>query len=294
MGDVIRDANGIKFSDATLVPREHVAPEFHCILKDQQQISNSGLDYTQPPFSDWCIAVGEKDDLGLLLKLVPQTISIRHMEAFWDQFGELFGMPIRVGKTNSRNEGERSKITNMLENMGTAAWGLFPDGTDIEIKETTRGDAFEVYDKRIERAENRMSVAILGQTMTVKNGSSKSQSETHMKVFEKIAKSDANMLAEVVNEDLLPMMEKHGFNLGDIEFVFDESKTYTPEELASILGVIMQYYEVDMNYINDEIQIPVVGLKQQAESETPESGKQKAKGQKQKAKGKKQTVNFFD
>lgn len=283
LGDVLRDDEGIKLSDVKLVPREHVSPEYHCILKDQQTIANNGIDYTQPPISDWVISVGESDDLGLLLKIVPQTISCRHMEAFWDQFAELFGMPIRIGKTNSRNEGERSKITSMLENMGSAAWGLFPDGTDIEIKETTRGDAYNVYDKRIERAENRISVAVLGQTMTVKNGSSKSQSETHMEVFDKIAKSDANMLAEIINEDLMPLLNKHGFGLEGFKFEFDESKEYTPEELSSILGVLMQYYEVDEDYINNQIQIPVKGLKQSVTPPTKEKGKEV-----------KPPVNFFD
>lgn len=257
MGDIVREENEIKFTEAVLVDRAHVKPEFNVIVRDQQSLANTGIDYTQPPLSDWCIAVGERDDLGLLLKLVPQTISTRHMEAFWDQFGELFGMPIRIGKTNSRNEGERSKITNMLENMGSAAWGLFPDGTDIEIKETTRGDAFQVYDKRIERAENRISVAVLGQTMTIKDGSSLSQSSTHLEIFEKVVKSDALMLTDVINEDLIPLMNKHGFGLDGFEFVFDDSKEYTPAELTSILGVLMQHYDVDEDYINDQVQIPV-------------------------------------
>lgn len=277
LGDVVIEPDGRKFSEVKLVPREHVMPEFHCITKDQYGTSEEGIDYTQPPISDWCIPVGDPYDLGLLLKLVPQTISCRHMEAFWDQFAELFGMPIRVGKTNSRNEGERSKITNMLENMGSAAWGLFPDGTDIEIKETTRGDAYNVYDKRIERAENRISVAVLGQTMTAKDGSSKAQGQIHLEIFEKVCKSDAIMLTEVINEYLLPLMNKHGFGLEGSEFQFDESKEYTPTELSQVLAVLCQYYEVDEDYINDEIQIPVKGLKAAPTPPvppTPEKGKE--------------------
>lgn len=284
MGDIIKDDNGMKFSDVKLVPRQHVMPEYHVIVKEQYGVPDSGIDYTQPPISDWCIPVGDPFDLGLLLKVVPQTISCRHMEAFWDQFGELFGMPIRIGKTNSRNEGERSKITDMLENMGSAAWGLFPDGTDIEIKETTRGDAFNVYDKRIERAENRISVAILGQTMTAKDGSSRAQGQIHLEIFEKVCKSDAVMLTEVINEYLLPLMNKHGFGLEGFEFQFDESKEYTPTELSQILAVLCQYYEIDEDYINDEIQIPVKGLKATQTPPTPPNP----------IKGEKQPTNFFD
>ena len=63
------------------------------------------------------------------------------------------------------------------------SWGLFPEGTEIEIKETTRGDAFNVYDKRIDRANSEISKGVLNQTMTIDSGSSLSQSEVHLEVF---------------------------------------------------------------------------------------------------------------
>lgn len=56
--------------------------------------------------ADWCVEAGKADDLGLLLKLSQQTIPQKNMLAFWDQFGELFGMPIRIGKTTTRDAGE--------------------------------------------------------------------------------------------------------------------------------------------------------------------------------------------
>jgi len=119
--------------------------------------------------------------------------------------------------------------------------------------------------------------------MTIKDGASHSQGKVHLEIFEKVVKSDADMLAEVVNEDLLPLMEKHGFALGNVQFEFDDSKEYTPDELSSILGVLMQYYEVDEDYINDKIQIPVKGLKP---APTPPA--------KDKVKEVKPPVNFFD
>ena len=75
-------------------------------------------------------------------------------------------MPVRIGKTIVGIPGEHSKIERMLNEMGAAAWGLFPEGTEIEIKETSRGDAFNVYDQRINRANSEISKGILNQTMT--------------------------------------------------------------------------------------------------------------------------------
>ena len=99
----------------------------------------------------------------------------------------------------------------MLSSMGAAAWGLFPEGTEIDIKETTRGDAFNVYDKRVDRANSEISKGLLNQTMTIDNGSSLSQSEVHLEVFENVIDSDADLVKDIVNDQLIPRMIKHGF-----------------------------------------------------------------------------------
>ena len=74
---------------------------------------------------------------------------------------------------------EINKVEKMLADMGAAAWGLFPEGTEIDIKESSRGDAFNVYDRRIERANREMSKGILNQTMTIDDGGSL-QSQVHL------------------------------------------------------------------------------------------------------------------
>jgi hypothetical protein len=260
-GDVVKINGEISFSDVTLVPREHVVPEYSRIVKYPNDYWKNGVDFTQPPLSNWCMGIGRKDNLGLLLKVVPQTISIRHMEAFWDQFGEIFGMPIRIAKTTSRDNKERSKIESMLENMGAAAWGLFPDGTDIEIKETTRGDAFRVYDQRIVRAESRISKAIIGQTMTIEDGSSRSQSETHLKQFEKIVAADAMMIKTIVNYMLLPLCNMHGFGFGDTDFEWVETTEYTPEEQMKIEEMLLKFFDIEPKYFEDKYGVPVVPKK---------------------------------
>ena len=154
MGDVTT-INGVRtFTDVSIVPRKHVIQEFGVIVKDAGDDPQRGVSFRTGPYSKWCIEVGKPRDLGLLLKCVPQAFSKKNMLAYWDVFGELFGMPIRIAKTNVQTSSERSRIETMLENMGPAAWGLFPDGTDIDIKESSRGDAFNVYDRRIDRANS--------------------------------------------------------------------------------------------------------------------------------------------
>jgi hypothetical protein len=100
-----------------------------------------------------------------------------------------------------------------MATMGTEFWALFPEGTDIEVVESTKGDAFNVYDKRVNRANSELSKLIIDQTMTIEDGSSLSQSQTHLEVFQNLVESDADMLADLVNNQLIPRMVKLGFPL---------------------------------------------------------------------------------
>ena len=161
LGDVTT-VNGVRtFTDVSLVPRKHVIQEYGVIVKDAGDDPQQGVSYRTGGLEKWCVEVGKPRDLGLLLKCVPQAFSKKNMLAYWDVFGEIFGMPIRIAKTAAQTGSERSRIESMLANMGAAAWGLFPDGTDIDIKESSRGDAFNVYDKRIDRANSRRVRCIL-------------------------------------------------------------------------------------------------------------------------------------
>ncbi|KAA6348053.1 hypothetical protein EZS27_004505 [termite gut metagenome] len=262
LGDVKTVNEKLVYSQVQLVPRKHVIPEYGVIIREQSDEWKAGYDYRNGPLSEWCIEAGKPKELGLYLKTAAQTIPKKNMLAFWDMFGEMFGMPIRIGKTITRDAGERSKIEKMLAGMGAAAWGLFPEGTDIEIKETTRGDAFQVYDKRIERANSELSKGILNQTMTIENGSSLSQSQVHLEIFNNVVDGDADFIRDLVNDALIPRMIAHGFPLKGLRFNWDESIDYTPEEQIIIETMIVDNFEVDLNYFIEKYNIPILSKKE--------------------------------
>jgi phage gp29-like protein len=221
-----------------------------------------GLYYRQPPFSNYLIEAGKPDDLGLLLKCAPHAISKRNMTAYWDQFGEVFGMPIRIAKTSSRDGAEHLRIENMLKGMGAAPYALFPEGTEIELVESSRGDAYNVYDKRIERCNSELSKIILGETMTLDNGASLSQSKTHLDVFNRLVASDADMLRDVINDQVIPLCIMHGIFPAGCRFDWNESIDYTPGEQISIEQMVLSNYTVDPKYFTEKYNIPITGTKE--------------------------------
>ncbi|MCL2291217.1 MAG: DUF935 domain-containing protein [Bacteroidetes bacterium] len=250
------------FESVELVPRKHVVPEFGVIIENiYDDPLRQGYNYLHGDLSKWCIGVGNRKDLGLLLNVAPQSLPKKNMLSYWDAFGEIFGMPIRVARTGSRDPQDRASIEKMMQLMGAAGWAVLPEGTEIEIKETTRGDAFNVYDKRIERANSEISKGVLLQTMTTDNGGSLAQSITHLEILKNLVEADADFIRDVINWKLMPLMEMHGFPVQGMRFDWDESVDWTPEQQLQIEQMILGSYDIDPKYFAEKYNIPVTGTK---------------------------------
>lgn len=257
-GEVI-EVNGIqKFDEIEQVDADHVVPDHLVFLINQGDHYTNGIDFTVPPYNAYCVGIGNKKNLGLYNAIAPHAISKKNVLAFWDKFAEIFGMPMRIGKTSSNNKKDRDEVAEMLQNMGSAAWGMFPDGTEIDIKETTRGDAYEVYDKRVERANSEMSKAIVHQTMTTDNGSSKSQSETHLNIQEKVIAYYAKVLRIIINDKLIPFMVARGFKgWENAKFKFDETVEYSVKEQLDIEKLMLEHFDIPESFFLEKYNIPV-------------------------------------
>ena len=174
------------------------------------------------------------------------------MLAYWDVFGEIFGMPMRIARANTLDDAERAKLEAALEKMGAAQYIVTSDGTEIEIKESSRGDAYNVYDRRVDRCNSELSKVVLNQTMTIEDGSSKAQGVVHLEIFERTTESDAVMCAHIVNGRLLPLMEQHGFPVKGLRFQWNNAASYTPAEQREIERLLLEYYEIPADYFTDK------------------------------------------
>lgn len=268
-GDLVESNSGIidyEICDVEEFPREHAKPEQGIIVR--QPNDANGWDYRKGTLSEWLIEVGDKKDLGLLLEACPLAISNKYMGIFWDEFAEMFAAPIRVAKVNSSQETERSKAADMLESMGRNAWGVFDQDTDIEIVESNKKDAYLVYDKRMERNEKGMSKLVLGNTMTVDDGSSHSQSQVHEQVTSDIVDSDKREIMFLINEKLIPFLIKKGYPLEGKKFKWDQSEKLSIIEHAEIDKWLIDYFDIEVDYFKNKYNSSITGYK----SPTAEGG----------------------
>ncbi len=237
--------DGDEIIDTKNVPRAHVIPEHQIVLKNVTD--DAGLDYTK--FPDDLLFAKMYDGNGLLEKAAPLTILKRHSWASWDEFEQIFGMPIRIAKLGSMSDGVKDEVAEWLETMGTASYGVFPNYADIEIKEANNRDAFNVFFKKIEAVDSQNSILINGQTMTVQDGSSHSQATVHQKTQDEISQADLKNVLHWCNDVLLPAMKRIGYDISDNERISVEQVT-DPTEKIKTDGILMQHgYKFKKDYI---------------------------------------------
>lgn len=140
-------------------------------------------------------------------------------------FAQVFGLPIRWAHYR---EGSAQtlidKIADMLENMGSAGWGLFPEGTTLELKEAGKsGDALPQA-HMLDRADTQCDLLLLRQTLTSEAGDqgSRALGEVHERGRDKEVSGAAMFAADVLQQLVASILI---LNYGDA----DEAPRFCPE-----------------------------------------------------------------
>lgn len=235
------------FSKVEKIREEYVTPAYS-VVKNNLYIVNydTAVHYLDAPYNKWVIGVGENFDLGLLCKAAPLALWKKNVLGNWSTLTEVFGMPVRIGRTDIYDEQRRGNMLKMLETMGSCSYGVFDSADAIEMVEAGgKTGSADIYDRLIERANTELSKLIVGQTMTMDAGSSYSQSEVHERTQGQITIADKRYIANVVENQLLPIMRFHNLIGEDTYFKFDSSEKIYALEYADIISKLAGEFNFD-------------------------------------------------
>jgi Protein of unknown function (DUF935) len=240
-------------ADVYAIPREHINPKTREILLSPGDGSGLGYAKGTPTMLDRSIVeLGKPYDLGLLAKATPIVIYKKNAFAAWSEFCEIFGMPIRVGKTRSTSADERASMEAFLRDMGRAPYAVIDADDTIEFAESKASGGTDVYDLMINRCNSEISKLIIGQTMTTDNGSSKSQATVHEGIAEDYAKADRKELEYLVNFEIIPrLVQYYGYKLDGCKFRFANKREITELDISADT-MLATMYELDMDYLSEK------------------------------------------
>ena len=134
--------------------------------------------------------------------------------ADWATFLEIFGMPVRWGTYPDGTDAKSiDVIKKALASMGTLAYGVFPQGTDLQMKEAgARGtDPFQAM---IEYLDKKLSIGWLGQNLTTETADTgaRAMAQVHDQVRTDILFDDMRAEASTIREQLFKPLIDIGFH----------------------------------------------------------------------------------
>ena len=122
----------------------------------------------------------------------------------WLIYAEVFGMPVRIGRyTQGALEDDIETLRDAVRGIGVDASAVLPDGMDIEFQGAMGGGNADLYEKLARWCDEQTAQAVLSQTMTTQDGSSRSQAEVMERMLRTITRRDVLMLKRTIARDLV-------------------------------------------------------------------------------------------
>ena len=188
------------------------APDMSLRLLTAQNPEGEAL----PDRKFWTLVTGADNDdepygLGLGHHLYWPVFFKRHQVQFWLAFGERFGKPTVVGnRPPNASEAAKAALIRAVEAISQGRGAVLEEGEAVQFLQSARPGAVD-YGGLYDRLNGAITKIILGQTMTVDDGSSLSQANVHLAVRDDIVTSDAHLICDSFNRSVVRWLSDWNF-----------------------------------------------------------------------------------
>jgi phage gp29-like protein len=244
--------NGVK--SVELINRRNIIPSNGRFYPDASM--NNYIEYRDvKEFGGWILEFNS-GGIGMLDKVVPHVLFKKFAQSCWSELCEIYGIPPRVMKTETRDPAMLDRADAMMRDMGAATWFIIDKTEEFEFADgaNTNGD---VYNNLINLCNNEISMlvsgAIVGQD--TKNGN-ESKEKISISLLDRLVEADKRMIEMYMNSIVIPSWIRIGwipattsrFRFAAVEDT-DKLWVYTRE--------LLSYKEVDNSFIQEKFGIPV-------------------------------------
>lgn len=242
------------------IPRTNVVPQTGTFYRNYSEEKDGKQYRNLPEFGKYVLEFNGAHQLGLLNKVIPHVLMKRFAQSCWSELCEIYGIPPRVMKTNTRDTGMLTRAKTMMQQMGSAAWFIIDNNETFEWANSisTKG---EVYHDLIHLCNNEISMSISGAIIgqDTKNGN-RSKDETAQGMLWQLVLADMELVEQQWNATVIPALQKIGWLTGDIHFEFDQSEDV--EQLYRFTTGLLPFKDIDNEWLEEKFGVKVTGDKQ--------------------------------
>jgi hypothetical protein len=194
-----RKWNDLELFSYQSVPIKHIDPYAEMVRVTQFSASADDVNYKE---LGNVIFSGSKDSFGLLQQLTLLALRKRAAINDWSKYTALAGTNFRVVKYRGAqlDKKQREAVLNKFANNTSGAVDL-PSDIDVNSENQTSVSQNALFENYVKYFDEQMTKLVLGSTMTMDAGSSRSQAEVHERSTESLFDADAVMVLNMLNYD---------------------------------------------------------------------------------------------
>ena len=206
-------------------------------------------------FGSWILEF-DAGHLGLLDKVIPHILFKKFAQSCWSELCEIFGIPPRVMKTETRDPAMLDRAEAMMRDVGASAWFIIDNTENFEFADgvSTNGD---VYNNLITLCNNEISMlasgAIIGQD--TKNGN-ESKEKISISILDRLVDADKRMVEMYMNSVVIPSWYKIGW-IPATTSRFRFKAVEDTDKLWEYTAALLPHKEVDNTFIEEKFGIKV-------------------------------------
>lgn len=241
-----------------LVNRRNIVPSKGRFYPDTSM--NNYIEYrNNKEFGKWILEFNS-DSIGLLNKAVPHILFKKFAQSCWSELCEIYGIPPRVMKTETRDPAMLNRAEMMMREVGAAPWFIIDKAEEFSFASgvNTNGD---VYNNLITLCNNEISMlvsgAIIGQD--TKHGN-ESKEKTSVNLLDRLVEADKRMAEVYMNTMVIPSWIRIGW-IPSTTSRFRFAAVEDVETLWKYTKELLPHKEVDNSFIEEKFGIKVTEKK---------------------------------
>lgn len=240
--------NDLLLFEYTKIPIKHINPYTKEVLKYQYDEIGESYEDRQD-----VLMVGNPDDLGLLSKVTYLSILNRLSTFNWSAYSDLASnnfMMIKSRMISDDEEIERLQ-TDYMKSAKRGSMSI-PEGVEIDFENQSSSQQNQLFEGYYDMVRERLSVLILGNTMTSVDGGSYSQSMVHQSEQTKKYTSDEVFVENILNYEFKDYLNLwlDDINVKDIYFKFIPS---TDDEILEKINHFEKLKNLGVTFTDEEL-----------------------------------------
>lgn len=243
------------------IPMSYFIPQKGIITKSPGD--SNGWEYKEGAYQPYYIQVGKDNEIGMLAQMAPIILAKKLGIGSMLDYIEKYGVPALFITTDREDD---TRLKELFEAASNFKGNGFMVGRGQEKFEIGKGEtgSTENFIKVGEFANSEMSKRILGGSGLTDEKSFVGSSEIQFRLARDRFESDKLLVKNIINEQLFPRLIKISPAYSVLQghyFEWDNTEMQSPKEVAEILAILGNHFELDPEEVSQKTGFKILGQK---------------------------------